>query len=102
MRGIIRIERIVAEFNVWLDATFPFAKMKVKVIERKPDDYLAISNLSIRNTHTGMSDPISGLGGSVEEALNDFLPRFIDLVKENTPANGLSEEHFEWSSTDDF
>ena len=102
MQGVIRIDRVVAEFHVWFDHSIPFAKMKIKVLERQKGDFLAVSNLAIRNLLSKESDWISGLGTSIEEALSDFLPRFFDLVAENTPNSGLTESNFEWSATEDF
>jgi hypothetical protein len=102
MEHVTRIDRVVAEFDVWFDDSIPFAKMKVKVLAREGGDFLAVSNLAVRNLSSRERDGIAGLGSSVQEALGDFLPRFFDLVKENTPPSGLTEADFEWSAAEDF
>jgi hypothetical protein len=102
MEHVIRIDRVVAEFDVWFDNSIPFAKMRVKVLTREGGDFLAVSNLAIRNLTSRERDGIAGLGSSVEEAMNDLLSRFFDLVKENTPVSGLTESDFDWSAAEDF
>ena len=102
MDGIIRIDRVVAEFDVWLDATlFPFPKMKVKVLKRS-GDFIAVSNLSRRDRSTGEPDGIAGLGDTADEALADLLARFTSDVRVCLPPNGLIESDFAWSATEDF
>lgn len=102
MDGVRRIDRIVAEFHVWLDDSFPFAKMKVRVIERDPGNLLAVANVGVRNIKSREREYISGLAGTVEAAVNDLLVRFIAGVRENTPMGGLTEADFDWSAHEDF
>ena len=87
---------------MWLDATFPFAKMKVKVLERSPGNFLAVPNLARRNAISGETEYTSGLGGNVEEAVSDLLVRFVSEVREHSPSSGLNEGDFEWSAPEDF
>jgi hypothetical protein len=100
--SIKRIDRVAGQFEVWLDESFPFAKMKVKVLERSPRDFLAVSNVFIRNINSQDPQYISGLGDSIEEALEDLMTRFLGDVRDNLPESGLSEADFEWSSPEDF
>src|SRR5690349_6027730 len=93
MGGIARIDRVVAQLEVWLDGSFfPFPKMKVKVIQRQSGDFLAVPNVAIRNLTSREPDGISGLGNSVDEAVNDLLPRFVAGVRLHTPDTGLTQE----------
>ena len=102
MDGIIRIDKVVSELEVWLDASFPFAKFKVKVLERSNGDYLAVPNLARRDRVSGERDGLSGLGDDPEEAVNDLLARFVSNVRENSIGIELSEADFEWSAPEDF
>jgi hypothetical protein len=100
--GIVRIDRVIAEFNVWLDAEiFPCPTMKVKVLKRS-GDYIAFSNLNLRDRLTGDPDSIAGLGDTADEALSDLLKRFVSAVRESLPEDGYAEADFEWSSPEDF
>lgn len=99
---VIRVDRVVAEFHVWVDAALPFAKMKVRVLERGPSDFLAIPNVAIRSLRDGSPEYSSGLGDSIEEALKDLLGRFTEAVRSQTPPQGLKEADFEWVDPDDF
>lgn len=102
MAGVIRIDRVAAYFDVWLNSAFPFLKMKVKVTERSSSDFLAAPNVAILNISTREPEYISGLGSTVEEALGDLLHRFASGVRENTPSDGLKETDFQWSASEDF
>ena len=101
--GIIsRVERVVGYFDAWFDGSLPYAKMRVKVIDRGSNDFLAVANLSIRNCQSGDPEYISGIASQVEGAIQDLLSRFSILVRENAPSTGLDESNFEWSSPDEF
>jgi hypothetical protein len=103
MDGIIRIDKVVAEFDVWLDATlFPIPRMRVKVLESSPSDFMSFSNLRRRDAITREPEGTVGLGCSVDESLNDLLFRFVSDVKENLPSEGFLEDDFEWSAPEDF
>lgn len=100
--GIRRVDRIVAEFDVWVDDSFPFAKFKVKVLDRGLGDLAAFANVAIRDRTTGTPDFIAGLGSTIEEATDDLFVRFVAGVRENTPPTGLTEADFAWSAPEDF
>lgn len=102
MEGVARIDRVAALFEAWTDDSFPFAKFKIKVLERRANDLLAVSNVLVRNITSGEPEYVSGLGSSVEEAVSDLLTRFMAGVRENTPPTGLTEDDFEWSAYEDF
>ncbi len=101
--GIIRVDRVVAEYDIWLDASlFPFPKMRVKILERSEADFLAVANLRRRNTKTREPEDVAGLGSSADESLRDLLGRFVSEARQNLPPDGLVEADFEWSAPDDF
>lgn len=103
MDGILRIDKVVATFDIWLDAdVFPVPKMKVKILERSKVDFLAVGNLHRRDSDSGYPEYLSGLGETVASALHDFLGNFVADVREHTPAQGFLSEDFEWSAHEDF
>jgi hypothetical protein len=64
--GITRIDRVAGVFEIWpRDSDFPFAKFKVKVLERGGGDFLGVPNLAVRNADTGEPEYTSGLGKTV-------------------------------------
>lgn len=97
-----RIDRVAARYDVWMGGDFPFAKIQVKVLQRAAGDFAAHSNCHIRNIDTKYPDAIAGLGDSVAEAVKDLLAHFGDIVRQNTPPGGLTEECFEWSDPSEF
>jgi hypothetical protein len=102
MDGVIRIDKVVTILEVWFDATFPFAKMKVKVLDRSKGDFLAVPNLAFRNPTSGSPEYTSGLGNTIDEAVNDLLVRFVSEVRSYKSGNELTEADFEWSAPEDF
>ena len=100
--GIARIDRVVAVFEVWAPETLPFAKFKVKIVERRGDNFAGFTNVAIRNPETGQPEGNAGLGASVEEALKDVLHGFLREIEENSPGRPLSEGDFVWSAPEDF
>ncbi len=100
--GIARIDRIVAVFEVWAPETLPFAKFKVKIVERKGDNFAGFTNVAIRNPETGQPEWTAGLGASVEEALRDVLQCFLREIEENSLGRPLNEGDFVWSAPKDF
>jgi hypothetical protein len=101
--GITRIDRVAGVFEIWpRDSDFPFAKFKVKVLERGGGDFLGVPNLAVRNADTGEPEYTSGLGKTVEAALADAVKYFLRSVKQHNPAAGLSEADFVWSACEDF
>lgn len=100
--GIVRIDKVVAEFDVWLDADlFPVPKMRVTVLQRS-NDFAAFSNLSRRDRLTGAPEGVAGLGSTTDEALADLLERFVSDAREARPKDGYCDADFAWSSAEDF
>jgi hypothetical protein len=102
MDGVIRIDRVVEHLEVWVDQSFPFAKFKVKVLESSSGDFLAIANVNVRNASSRVPEHVSGLGSTVEEAVDDLLVRFVSEARVHSPVGGLTEADFEWSAPEDF
>ena len=102
MNDIKRIDRIVAEFDIWVDGSLPFAKFKIKIIERYGKGFYASPNVAIKNPHTGNPEFIGGLGSTLEEALQDALAFFWREIEQNSPRRRLVLEDFSWSAGEDF
>lgn len=102
MKGIVRIDQVVGMYEVWLDETFPCAKMKIKVLKRGDDDFLAVPNLAVRNRISRQPEFTSGLGADPKSAIDDAMKYFMKEVDENRPDRDLAEDDFEWSASEEF
>jgi hypothetical protein len=102
MKGVARIDRVAAVFDIWSDGSLPFAKFKIKVIERGQNDYLGVPNIAIRNPLTGDPEYTSGLGKTIEDALVDTIRFFSREVAQNTGGKELTIADFIWSDFADF
>ena len=103
MHGIVKIERVVALLDVWLDQELiPIQRMKVKVVERNGPEYLALTNLHRISRESQPPEYISGLGDTIDDAVKDLLHYFIRDIQKYRPAEGYSLDEFGWSEPDDF
>ena len=95
----------MAESNAWptysrFRHTFlPFPKFKIKILERPNVGFMAVPNVAIKSAKDGSPDWISGLGSSVDEALEDALKNLMAMLGERMD---LTEADFEWSDPHDF
>lgn len=99
MAKIAKIERVVAEFQVWSIEIFPYAKIKVKILEDSQGCYMGAPNMAAKSRRDGSPDWISGSGKSIAEALEDTIKLLLDSIAEN---GAVSENDFEWSAPEDF
>ncbi|NLS91754.1 MAG: hypothetical protein GXX96_06185 [Planctomycetaceae bacterium] len=102
MEDVIRIDRVVAIFEVWPRTDFPITKFKVKVLQRADAKFLGVPNAAIKNAVTGNPEWTSGMGDSIEEALKDAIRYFFLEVRQNRSDDSLTENDFSWASPEDF
>jgi hypothetical protein len=100
--GAIRIDRVATVFEVWADQRLPFAKFRVKILERSPNDFVGVADVAIRNPRTRNAEFTSGLGHTIEETLKDTLNYFFREIENNKPDRDLTEDDFVWSAPEDF
>ena len=99
VEGLGPVSRQVALFQIGPPlAHLPFASFKVKVVERSNGSFLGVPNVAVRRPD-GSPDWMSGLGISVEEALEDALQWFKRSVVES---NSTVEGDFVWAANEDF
>ncbi|WP_152049221.1 hypothetical protein [Tautonia marina] len=99
VEGLGPVSRVTAVFQVGPPlAALPFASLKVKVVERADGSFLGVPNVAVLSPD-GSPDWVSGLGGTVEEALADTLRFFVSSLGGRS---GLGEESFAWAAPEDF
>jgi hypothetical protein len=99
VEGLFVCERVVAVLHVSDSLTrLPFARFKVKVLERPDGTFFACPNVAIRGV-TGDAEWIGGLGDSIDEAVADCLRYFYGTWAERSE---LVESDFVWSDPQDF
>lgn len=97
--GIARIEKCVGEFQVWELEKTPYGKFKVKIFERIDGSFAGFTNIRVRNIEDGTPESGVGYGRSIDEALEDTLKNFIELL---SVRDDFTEDDFEWAHPDDF
>lgn len=96
--GIARIEKAVAEFNVWEVEKIPHGKFKVKIYEQPDGKYLGYTNLQVKDENDSFYAAV-GHGDTIEAALEDTIRYFLSLLqrKEN-----WDEADFSYGDSSDF
>ncbi|EMT49946.1 hypothetical protein I532_24935 [Brevibacillus borstelensis AK1] len=97
--GINKIDKVVAEFQVWAIEKVPYGKFKIKILETAKGGYIGLPNLAVKNIRDGTPDGTSGFGGTIEEALEDTIKYFLQTLEGR---ENLTENDFVWSDPHDF
>lgn len=98
INGIVKIERLVDEFEVWELNIIPHGKFKIKIYEQNDGKYIGRTNLMIIDK-TNSYCPGIGYGNTVSEALSDTIRYFYSLIEE---VDNLTEECFKYVDINDF
>ena len=92
------ISRLCGEYQITEPSKLPSAQFRIKVWERDIGDFLAVTNVCLKDAQ-GSPDWVAGLGGSESEALEDCLRSFMEQLRGRAV---VSEDDFEWSDPLDF
>ena len=98
IKGIARIEKVVAEFDVVELEKTPYSKFKVKIYEDLNGAYTGYTNLRIKD-ETGDAFGGVGHGNTIEATLNDTIVCFLGILNEKQV---WEEDDFECSDPFDF
>ncbi|MBE5951413.1 MAG: hypothetical protein E7260_07425 [Lachnospiraceae bacterium] len=98
INGIVEIERLVEEFEVWEHDKIPHGKFKVRVYETSKGRFIGRTNLMIRDKTNDFCAGI-GYGENVCEALRDTIRYFFSLIDE---VHDLSSDCFKYTDAMDF
>ena len=76
IEGIVSIDKKIAEYRIKSNKV-PHEDFKIKIIEKQDGSFLAHPNIAVISKD-GFPDYICGVGGSIEDALEDCYNYFID------------------------
>lgn len=99
VEGLGPVTRVAAVFQIgppleWM----PFPSFKVKVLERGNGSFLGVPNVCVK-APDGSPEGTSGLGSTVEEALEDAMNYFVQSLDDR---RDLPEDAFVWSDPEEF
>ena len=101
-----KIEKCIAEYQVWMLTLLPYGKVKIRIYEGQDRTYTGITDIHIRRKFDGGFEAAVGFGKSEEEALQDTIKYFIEIINEDYPSeeypHGLSEQDIEYAECSDF
>lgn len=101
-----RIEKCVAEYQIWMHTVLPYGKLKIKIYEDQDSKYIGITDIHVRRKFDGEFEGGIGYGNSIDEALKDTINCFVEIINTDYPVEkypqGLSEEDIEYAEYSDF
>lgn len=98
INGIVKIEKLVEEFEVWELNKIPHGKFKIKIFEAADGKFTGRTNLMVIDKTNSFCAGV-GYGNTVSEALSDTIRYFYALIEE---IDNLTEECFEYVDFMDF
>ena len=101
IENVSKIEKTVAEFTIWMVGVLPYAKMKIKIFESQSGWLTGRTDLQIKRKFDGSPECAIGHGGTIEEALEETIKCFNQMLKEDG-LEKLTEENTEYSEYSDF
>lgn len=101
-----KIEKVSAEFVIWMHSILPYGKMKIRIYEDQEGVFSEITDLHVKRKFDGDFEAAVGFGKTIEESLSETIRNFNEIVEQDYPTeqypNGLSEEHIEYAEPSDF
>ena len=98
INGIVKIERLIDEFEIWEYNKIPYGKFKVRVYEAPDGCFIGRTNLMVVDKTNDFCAGV-GHGETVCEALYDTIRYFYSLIDE---VDDLSPKCFKYVDTVDF
>ncbi|MCA5014418.1 MULTISPECIES: hypothetical protein [unclassified Enterococcus] len=106
LKDVQKIERVSAEFVIWMHAILPYGKMKIRIYEDQEGIFSGITDLHVKRKFDGDFEAAVGFGKTVEEALSETVRNFNKIIEQDYPKdqypNGLSEDCIEYAEPSDF
>ena len=98
IKHVVKIERLVDEFEVWELDKIPYGKFKVKIFETVNGQYIGRTNLMVKDKTDDFCAGV-GYGSTIEDALKDTILYFYSMIDE---LEEVSEELFAYVDVMDF
>lgn len=97
-QGIAKIEKLVAEYNIWELKIIPCGKFKIKIYESLDHTYSGYTNIHIAD---GLGDFYCAVGHGKTEisALEDTISEFFNLTARKSI---WEEQDFQYADSYDF
>lgn len=104
-----QIEMVVAQFIVWMPV-LPLGRMKITItkntegfgiIDVNKFKYIGTTDLCIKRKFDGYPESAVGRGSTIEEALEDTIKYFCEMLKEDN-INRLTSKQVEYAEWSDF
>lgn len=88
----LRVDKVTAVYEMWTHGKLPFPIVTVRVISRVSGDYQAVPNVVVKRQST--AEWTCGIGGTVQEAVEDAIRHFWREVAIASRGKELEENDF--------
>ncbi len=106
IKYVEKIEKCVAEYQIWSADILPYAKMKIKIYENQNHYFSGYTDVMIIRKYNNVPETVTGTGKTIEEALVNTINIFFEIVEEDYPKekypNGLSDCHIQYKTYSEF
>jgi len=99
------IDKLNSEFEVWMVALLPYAKMKIRVYEQQNGYFFGITSVQLKRKFDGDFESAIGHGSTADEALEDTIRYFNEMVEDDYPdldELGLKEDEIQYVDWSEF
>ena len=97
-QGIAKIEKLVAEYNIWELNIIPYGKFKIRIYESSNCTYSGYTNIHIADGSGDFYCAV-GYGKTKEEALENTISEFFKLTARKSI---WEEQDFQYADPCDF
>ncbi len=99
IRGVTSIEKVVGFFYVWSMKKFPYAKVRVKIVENQMGRYRGIADMGVKRKSDDVPEWAIAEGYTIDDTLLKTTQQLLTLID----LYEAKEEHdFVWMSFKDF
>jgi Zn-finger domain-containing protein len=105
IQNVSGIDKKVAEFTVWMVGVLPFAKMRIKIMEDQEGNFTGYTDIQLIRKIDGYGEAASGFGKTVDEALEETIKSFNEMIDEDypeLPVEGLQANQISYVEWNDF
>lgn len=94
LEHITRIERVVAQFHIFLENQIEKTFVKVKILENVEGKFRGVTNMAVKDSETGEPLWIEGHGETVDETLEQTIRLLLKTINNRK----LTHENVVWKS----
>jgi len=105
IKKVDAIDKFNSEFVVWMGEILPYGSMKVRIYEEQNGHFFGVTVVQVKRKFDGDFEAAIGHGSTPDEALEDTLRYFNEIVEHDYPnldELGLKEDEIQYVDWSEF